>query len=120
LYDINSLFSKSSIRKLPELGDRLGEVERLIGWSRFRPIINDMYHDDPLRGGRPHIDEIILIKLLILQQWYGLSDYELERQALDRVSFLNFLGRPESIPDRSTIWFSGTIDKKPQGKFDLE
>jgi IS5 family transposase len=46
----------------------------------------------------------VLLKLLVLQQWYGLSDYELERQAGDRISFRHFLGYPATIPDRSTIW----------------
>jgi IS5 family transposase len=45
-----------------------------------------------------------MIRLLVLQQWYGLSDPELERQATDRISFRHFLGYPEMIPDRSTIW----------------
>ena len=45
-----------------------------------------------------------MIKLLVLQQWYGLSDPELERQAIDRISFRHFLGYPETIPDRSTVW----------------
>jgi len=45
-----------------------------------------------------------MIKLLVLQQWYGLSDPELERQAIDRISFRHFLGYPASIPDRSTVW----------------
>jgi IS5 family transposase len=99
------LFSKSTIQKLAKLGDRLGEVEKLICWEKFRPILSEVYQDDSLHGGRLHTDEVVLIKLLILQKWYGLSDYELERQALDRVPFFNFLGRPESIPDRSTFWF---------------
>lgn len=101
---LTAFFLSQHYQKLSELGDRLGEIEKLIDWEEFRPIIADIYHDDPLYGGRPHTDEIILLKLLILQQWYGLSDYELERQALDRVSFFVFLGRPDSIPDRSTIW----------------
>lgn len=46
-----------------------------------------------------------MIKMLILQQWYDLSDPELERQANDRISFRHFLGLPDKIPDRSTIWF---------------
>lgn len=100
-----SYFLNQQYEKLAKLGDRLGEVEKLIDWEKFRPIISEVYQDDSLHGGRPHTDEIVLLKLLILQQWYGLSDYELERQALDRVSFFNFLGRPESIPDRSTIWY---------------
>ncbi len=45
-----------------------------------------------------------MIKRLILQQWHGLSDPEPERQANDRISFRQFLGLPDKIPDRSTIW----------------
>jgi IS5 family transposase len=44
------------------------------------------------------------MKLLVLQQWYDLSEYELERQASDRISFRHFLSFPATIPDRSTIW----------------
>ena len=38
------------------------------------------------------------------QQWYGLSDPELERQVDDRLSFQRFLGYPEKAPDYSTVW----------------
>ena len=50
-------------------------------------------------GGRPNFDEILMIKLLVLQSMYGLSDPELERQANDKISFLKFLVFPEKIPD---------------------
>lgn len=46
-----------------------------------------------------------MVKLLVLQSMYGLSDPELERQANDKLSFLKFLGFPEKIPDQSTIWY---------------
>jgi len=45
-----------------------------------------------------------MVKLLVLQQWYGLSDPELERQVTDRLSFQRFLGFPEKAPDYSTVW----------------
>jgi IS5 family transposase len=45
-----------------------------------------------------------MVKLLVLQQWYGLSDEETERQAVDRLSFRRFLGYPEKVPDSTTIW----------------
>ena len=44
------------------------------------------------------------MKLLVLQQWYGLSDPELERQASNRIDFMHFLGYPEQPPDYSTVW----------------
>ena len=63
-----------------------------------------MYDNHTERGGRPNNDEIVMMKMLVLQSWYGLSDPELERQANDRISFQKFLGFPERIPDRSTVW----------------
>jgi IS5 family transposase len=45
-----------------------------------------------------------MVKLLVLQQWYGLSDPELERQAVNRIDFQRFLGFPEQPPDYSTVW----------------
>ena len=46
-----------------------------------------------------------MVKLLVLQSMYGLSDPELERLTNDRISFLKFFGFPEKIPDQSTIWY---------------
>jgi len=85
-------------------GDKLAEVETLIDWEAFRPIISPMYHNKTSRGGRPNVDEVVMVKLLVLQQWYGLSDPELERQVDDRLSFQRFLGYPEKAPDYSTVW----------------
>jgi len=95
---------KSEYKRIAELGDKLGEVEKLIDWEQFRPILGDLYSNKTDKGGRPNLDEILMIKMLILQQWHGLSDPELERQANDRISFRQFLGLPTKIPDRSTIW----------------
>ncbi len=46
----------------------------------------------------------MMFKILILQQWYGLSDMEAEKQIADRISFMEFLGYPDEIPDSRTIW----------------
>lgn len=89
---------------LKELGDRLAEIDPLIDWEVFRPIIREMYDNRTEKGGRPNNDEIVMVKMLVLQAWYGLSDPELERQANDRISFHKFLGFPERIPDRATVW----------------
>ena len=45
-----------------------------------------------------------MVKMLALQDWYGLSDPELERQAVNRIDFRNFLGFPGVIPDSTTVW----------------
>jgi transposase, IS5 family len=68
-------------------------------------VIGDLYSNSTEQGGRPNFDDIVMIKLLVLQSMYGLFDPELERQANDKISFLKFLGFPEKIPDQSTIWY---------------
>lgn len=95
---------KEEYKQLEELGDNLAEIDSLIDWGTFRPIIGELYTNKTERGGRPNIDEIVMLKMLVLQQWNGLSDPEIEKQAIDRISFRKFLGFPNKIPDRSTIW----------------
>jgi len=45
-----------------------------------------------------------MIKILVLQHWYSLSDLRMERELASNVSFMNFLGFEETIPDSTTIW----------------
>ncbi len=90
--------------KVKRLGDKLADVEPLIDWGAFRPITADMFDNRSQKGGRPNIDEVVMIKILVLQQWYGLSDPELERQVADRISFRKFLGFSKNVPDYSTVW----------------
>jgi len=79
-------------------------LEPLIDWEAFRPTIAGLYDNKTKKGGRPNVDEVVMVKMLVLQEWYGLSDPELERQANDRISFRMFLGFPGEIPDATTVW----------------
>jgi len=88
---------REEYERVKSLGDKLSEIDSLINWESFRPIVKDMYDNKSEKGGRPNIDEIIMIKILILQEWHGLSDPELERQITDRISFRKFLGFPDTI-----------------------
>jgi IS5 family transposase len=80
--------------RLSEVGDPLFQVKSLIDWERFRLITEDLYDNKTEKGGRPNIDSVLMIKILILQQWYGLSDQAMERGIADRLSFMKFLGFP--------------------------
>jgi len=84
--------------------DKLAQAEALIDWNAFTPIIQPMYTNQGPCGGRPNTDPVVMMKLLVLQAWYGLSDPELERQAGNRIDFMHFLGFPEKAPDYSTVW----------------
>ena len=95
---------REEYEKYKKLGDTLSNISDSIDWERFRDLISPLYKDNKIDGGRPHLDEIVMIKTLVLQHLYGLSDYEIEGNIYDRMSFRHFLGFPDTIPDRSTIW----------------
>jgi len=83
---------------------RLSQISDLIDWMPIRQKLDEMYHNKGEKGGRPNCDVILMFKILILQQWFGLNDLEVERQMADRISFMSFLGFPNPSPDSRTIW----------------
>ena len=101
---LKAFFLREVYKETQKLGDRLAKIEPLIDWEAFRPIIQPLYDNQGPQGGRPNIDPVVMVKLLVLQAWYGLSDPELERQATDRISFRRFLGFPDAVPDATTVW----------------
>ena len=54
--------------KVERLGDRLARVDGFIDWEAFRPIITPMYRNKGPKGGRPNVDPVVMVKLLVLQQ----------------------------------------------------
>src|SRR5512136_2255324 len=99
-------FTAWALRRLIEKQDkpRLSKVSNLIDWKPIRQILDEMYDNKSEKGGRPNCDVILMFKILILQQWFGLNDLEVERQMIDRISFMSFLGFPNPPPDSRTIW----------------
>lgn len=83
---------------------RLSQISDLIDWMPIHQILDEMYDNKSDKGGRPNYDVILMFKILILQHWYSLSDLEVERQIVDRISFMAFLGFPDLFPDSRTIW----------------
>jgi IS5 family transposase len=92
-------------KEIEILGDPLTGISDRIDFERIRPILSDLFTNDTDKGGRPNYDPILMVKILLLQQWYNLSDPQLEREIRDRISFMNFLGYPDKLPDRNTIWY---------------
>jgi IS5 family transposase len=111
-FGLNQAYSR-----LSKVGDPLSQVNSLLDWEQFRSITEDLYDNKTEKGGHPNIDSVLMIKILVLQQWYGLSDQAMERGIADRLSFMKFLGFPETIPDSTTIWlFRERLTEK--GKLD--
>lgn len=82
--------------------ETLERVQRLIDWGQIDTLIA------PLGGSRygaPGYPPLLMLKALLLQQWYSLSDPGLEEALIDRLSFRRFVGLAlgEATPDHSTI-----------------
>jgi IS5 family transposase len=93
--------------QLERLGDPLPKLERSVDWEAFRSALEKVYkRSDPRKGGRPPFDAVLMFKVLVLQDFYKLSDDQTEFQIRDRYSFCRFLGlSPEGgVPDAKTIW----------------
>jgi IS5 family transposase len=80
----------------------LARLSELLDWAALGRIVG-VLHDSP--HGAPAYPPLAMLKALLLQQWYGLSDPGLEEALWDRLSFRVFCGLPlgESAPDYSTI-----------------
>lgn len=103
--DLIQFANRKIVNRLNKLGNRLHEVKRLIDWSRFDPIIEKMRKNKTEKGGRPNKDNIMMLKILVIQKWFSLSDEQAEFMILDRVSFQDFLGISyKDTPDFSTVW----------------
>jgi IS5 family transposase len=99
-----SFYLKQAYSRLAKFGDALAEANKLIDWEKFRSIEDGLYDNKTEKGGHPNIDFVLMIKILILQHWYNLSDQKMERELANNLSFMNFLSYPETIPDSTTIW----------------
>jgi IS5 family transposase len=77
-------------------------VDELINWGPIIYRIEKLYNQET---GRPGFSAIMMFKALLLAQWYGLSDPELEDCLKDRISFKKFLGlqMEDDVPDETTL-----------------
>lgn len=78
------------------------KVDRFLDWEPVIKAIENLYEKG---NGRPGFAALMMFKALLLAQWYGLSDPELEDQLKDRLSFKQFvgLGITDDVPDETTL-----------------
>lgn len=92
----------SLVQKQVNLNNKLDTISKIIQWNNFDEILQTIYSN---KRGRPSFPPVYMFRILILQQWYNLSDYEMEASLDDRLSFRRFsgFGLGDKIPDHSTI-----------------
>ena len=79
----------------------LMRIERHIDWGALEVILGTAY--SPL--GRSSAPPLVCLKMLLLEQWFDLSDPACEAACRDRLSFMRFLGigLSEAVPDETTL-----------------
>lgn len=79
--------------------------EREIPWQELADSVADVFVEDDTGGGAPHWPLVQMLKVLLMQKWFGLSDPMAEEMLQDRISFRQFVGLSldDKTPDHSTI-----------------
>src|SRR5690349_18228896 len=80
----------------------LGKLEGLLDWAALGEAVSGL-HGSTM--GAPSYPPLVMLKVLLLAQWYGLSDPAAEEAVRDRISFRWFCGLSlhDPVPDHSTI-----------------
>lgn len=103
-----SLFAgEDRAAKRDRIGDPLQVLDRHIDFTVIAAAIDaKLTLGNRGKGGRPPYPTETMVRLLVLQQLYNLSDDALEYQVLDRSSFARFAGLTNSsrVPDAKTVW----------------
>jgi hypothetical protein len=81
---------------------RLERIERLIDWTALAAVVAPI---DAAPTGRPSSPPLLMVRALLLQQGYGLSDPGLEEALADRLSFRRFVGLAldQPVPDHDAL-----------------
>jgi transposase, IS5 family len=97
-------FADISLRKtkITRTGALLEKANDIIDFS-FTAKWHEELH--PTTRGRKPFDAGVMFRIVLLQQWFGLSDPQTEEYIYDRRSFQDFLGitADTDIPDDTTI-----------------
>jgi IS5 family transposase len=85
------------------IGGELDRLSGLVKWYRFEKLVGHLR--DEAGPGRPGYPALMMLKAMILQSLYGLSDRELEAALDDRLSFRRFVGLSleEAVPDHTAL-----------------
>jgi len=108
-YQYNILAEENRLERLSAMGDPLEKVSEHIDFEEYRAKLEESaltQDKDPSKGGRPPTDVVLLWKMALLQDWYNISDDNVEYMVNDRLSFQRFmgLGLNDKVPDANTLW----------------
>jgi transposase, IS5 family len=81
----------------------LHQLDAAIDWESLARPIRKVYRNAD--GGAPAEPVVMMVKILMLQKWFNLSDPQAEEQLNDRMSFRRFVGLrgQDAAPDETTL-----------------
>ena len=82
----------------------LAEMEQVVPWSRLTALIEPHY--PKVGNGRPPKGLEIMLRMYLLQQWFGLSDQAVEEALYDSLAMRAFVGIDlgrDAAPDETTV-----------------
>ena len=95
-------FAEAVVSETLGHNQRLERIDDAVDWERLGQVVAGVH---AAARGRPSYPPLLMVKVLLLQQWYSLSDPQMEEALGDRLSFRRFvdLGLEDDTPDHSTI-----------------
>jgi IS5 family transposase len=91
---------KEEYKRLEFVGDKLAEIDSLIDWKPFRTILESMYSNKIISGGRSETDVIIMLKCLFYSSSIVFLTLSLRNSVLIKFPLENFLAF------RNTFWIA--------------
>ena len=88
----------------PRLGrnKQLERIDQAVDWTPLARLVRGIH---ATAEGRASYPPLLMVKALLLEQWYGLSDPRMEEALWNQLDFRRFvgLGLMDDAPDHSTI-----------------
>lgn len=91
--------------RLASRGHFLKDVDQLINWKRINKVLDKVEIRRTSVAGRDAFSAEVMFRIMLIQAWYNLSDYQMEEQLYYNNIFLWFchLSLENPVPDHSTI-----------------
>ena len=75
------------------------KLHALLDWNDISHKLKGLYRREETQGGGPRLyDPLSMFKAMLLGQWHGLSDTQLEQALKMRIDFMVFTGFDPGIP----------------------
>jgi len=87
----------------PKRGEHLDALFKCIDWAAIQKLLDAIYASVEGAASYPIL---CYVRIMLLQQWYSLSDREAELAIEDSLSFRRFVGIPleAKVPDHTRLW----------------